>query len=524
MMVAVERGSRPGRLRAVVAVVIAIAAVAAAFTPWLPRGPDVYQHVVWGWEVMRCLAAWQLPLWLPDLNAGFGNPGIRLYSPLGPVLTGSLGIALADAGRGLRAAAILAALAVMWAARRRSGLRRAMVGAAILVSPMVLFSLLGRAAWSEFLSIPLMLWLLLGMVGDELDATRDGVALALLWLMHAPTTIMVGSIGAASLVLHRSLDSTARFLQTVLIGCGLTAWHWIPLLRETADIAAAKVMTGGMYEPARNYLGSASAHEPNINAWLGWVAVGLLVAVLATRLWAFHPRATVLAVGCVLLASPLALPLWSIPGPHRLLQFPWRWILPATLLLVPALIGTRSRRGLGMACVFAPVLFLPWAPWARVPRLEASMGWHETGRVLMRSIGANPFLVDVRQHRPPAFAELDRNLGLFGHSRLVSVTGGAEITRIDRWSPLLRQVEVSGSQPFVAAFRILDYPYWSVTTGSGRSAETGPVPGVISCQLPAGRHVVRIEWAGNPVAAIGQILALLTVLAMWYRRRIGTKP
>ena len=110
------------------------AAIGAVLAPWLPRAPDLYVHLVWGWEVMRCLAEHQLPLWLPDLNAGFGSPGIRLYSPLGPVLSGGLGIALGDAGRGLRAAAMLAAVGVFWVARRRTASRQMRVGIVVLIS------------------------------------------------------------------------------------------------------------------------------------------------------------------------------------------------------------------------------------------------------------------------------------------------------------------------------------------------------------------------------------------------------
>lgn len=50
----------------------------ALFLPFLPAGPDIYVHILWPQQVARCLAQGQLPLWLPDLNAGFGSPGIRL--------------------------------------------------------------------------------------------------------------------------------------------------------------------------------------------------------------------------------------------------------------------------------------------------------------------------------------------------------------------------------------------------------------------------------------------------------------
>lgn len=513
-------------LRFVTFGVAVILAAASLFAPWLPLGPDIYQHIVWDWQVMRCLAERQLPLWLPDLNAGFGNPGIRLYSPLGPVLTGSLGAVLGDAGRGLRAAAILAALSILWVTQRHSTSRSLWVGAAVLISPMVLFSLFFRAAWSEFLSIPLLLWLLLIMLRGELDAARDGVVLALLWLVHAPTTIMAGIVGVGSLAVHRSRDYRLRALQTVVVGCGLSAWHWMPLLRETAAIDADDVMTSGMYEPARNFLASETAHTPEVNAWLAWMAIALLAAVLVTRLWVHHPRRTVLGVGCIVVASPLALPLWWIPGPHQLLQFPWRFLLPGTLLLVTAIGEGPRRRVIGVICVLAPAVFMPWAPWVEVPEVDASMEWTDTGETLIGSIGGNPLLVDVRQHRPPAFKSLDRNLSLFGRTQRALATGGGEVIQILRWSPLQREVEVAGTRPFAVAFRILDYPYWSVTIDGEKAGESDAAPGVIACQVPAGRHLLRVSWTGNPAAAIGQIVALSTVLLLLFRhhRRVRLKP
>lgn len=514
----------PGRGRKIAVLIIAVTVTSCgAYAPWLPLGPDVYQHLVWGWQVMRCLAEWQLPLWLPDLNAGFGSPGVRLYSPLGPVLTGVLGTVFGEAGRGLRTAVIVAVFAVFWVARRENPSRSVVFSGAVLISPMVLFSLFGRAGWSEFLSIPLLLWLLLRMVKGELEGVRDGVALGLLWLAHAPTTIMFGLVGAGNLALQRSRDDTVRALQVVGVGCGLTAWHWMPLLRETAAIEAEKVMTGGMYDPTRNFLASETAHTPEVNAWLAWTAVALLVSILATRLWAYHPRPTVLGVGCIVLASPLAFPLWWIPGPHQLLQFPWRMLLPATLLLATALAQTPERRAVGAACALIPVLFMPWAPWVGVPNLDASMEWNEAGEVITSAIGGNPFLVDVRQHRPPAFSDLDRNLRMFGQTDRVLVSGDGEVDALRRWSPLKREVEVSGTQPMTVAFRILDYPYWSVTSTDGEAVERETVPGVIACRIPAGRHILRVSWVGNPAAAVGQIVALVTVLllVLWRRRVTG---
>ena len=112
-------GAARTRARTALAVALTLAvAGAAAAVPFLPAGPDLYVHLLWTWQVMRCLAAGDLPVWLPDLNGAFGSPGIRLYSPLGPVIEGVVGLAFGSAGAALRVVPVLAWMALLLVARR----------------------------------------------------------------------------------------------------------------------------------------------------------------------------------------------------------------------------------------------------------------------------------------------------------------------------------------------------------------------------------------------------------------------
>ena len=506
-----------------VAVFASAAAALVVALPWLPRAPDLYVHLLWSWEVMRCLAQGQLPVWLPDLNAGFGSPGIRLYSPLGPVLTGSLGLLLGEAGRGLRAAALLAAAAVIALPRMPvsggTGGLRAATGVVALLSPMVAYALVGRSAWSEFLAVPILWWIIERLLDGRLRAGREGVAVAVLWLVHVPSALMAGCLGGASLLLHRNRSHAISLVKIAAVGGGLSAWHWLPLLQESATLGGGELLTSGIFDPGRNVLGSPNAHALDQSIWLGWVAVSLLAAILLTRSWATHPRRTILAVACVAVASPLAAPLWLLETPLQLLQFPWRWLLPATFLLVPALIDARARRPIALAVLLAPSLTMAWVELVRVPALHADARWGDTGPALFRALGANPLLVDAVQNRPPSFGALRPNLRLFGDSQAVVASGVGTVAAIHRWSPLLREVEVVASTPVTVGFRILDYPFWAVSSDGAPEVATGGVPGVVSCRLPEGRHLVSIRWVGNPRSAIGQIVAALTIVLLIVGRR-----
>ncbi len=500
-------------------VVVACVLVAA---PWLPGGVDLYVHVVWAQQVMRCLAAGQPPLWLPDLNAGFGSPGIRLYSPLGPVLDGSLGLLLGAPGRGLRAGAVLAFAALAVLLLRERGNRGLGEWLLVLASPMVIYDLWGRTAWSEVLAIPLLWWLLEEVTAYRVRPLASGVVLALLWLMHAPSTLMAGLVVGAAVLADRGRRQFGGWLVAAAVAAGLTAWHWLPLVSEMADAGSRGELVEGIFAPARNVLGSASAHGLDDAVGLGWIAVGLLAACLAGGWWRREPRRTVMIAGCVLLAAWPARPLWSALSPLAWLQFPWRLLLPATLLAArPLLAGRGWRRAVAAVCLLAPLALLRLAVPVPDPHLRASDGWVAAGMKVHAAMGGNPLLVDAAQNRPPSWEHLGANLARFGEAdrALVEPMGTAEVVR---WSPLKREVVVESPAPAWLALRLLAYPGWGATVDE-RAAAAQDLGGVVAVSVPAGRHVVRVDWAGSPWSRVGLAAAVLTALgaALSGRRRPG---
>jgi hypothetical protein len=520
------RTARPAGIVLAWALLAAALVAIACLVPVLPANPDLYLHLAWAHQVMRCLAAGSLPLWLPDLNAGFGSPGLRLASPLGPVVDGVLGLALGDAARGLRLGALLAAVGVVAVYRACRARRRWWAEATlVLASPAVLFALLGRSAWSEVLALPLLAWLLETAVTGWPRAAWGGVGLAALWLLHAPSTLAAVGLALLAQVLRADARALARVAASTLVAAGLTAWHWLPLLDEAAYVGSRAALTGGIYRAARNVLGSSEAHDLGASVALGWCAVGLLAALLAAGSWRTAPLRTALATLCVAAASPLALPLWRLPGPHELLQFPWRLLLPATLLIVPAVSASLPhRRGsLAAAALLLPALLLPRPELVLAPALSVRDGWQEAGAAIHRAIGGNPLLVDAEQHRPPAFALLAGNLAAFG-TEPVRVLAGSATWRVARWRPLDREVEVRAAGDAVAALRLLDYPGWSVEVDGSPRAVVG-ASGAVGVAVPPGDHRVRARWRGNPLAdaglAVAAATAALLLLAGRHRRAAG---
>lgn len=491
---------------------IVAAAGAAALVPYLPAGPDLYVHLLWCWEVMRCLAAGALPVWLPDLNAGFGSPGIRLYSPLGPFVQGVVGLGLGSAGAALRAVPVLAWGGFLLVVRGRRGTAGAGEWGILLAAPIVAYALLGRGAWSEFLAVPLLWWLLDVAVEGDLAPIRDGVLLGLLWLTHAPTTLMALVLMGVAAVTARDAWRLLKLAGTAVVAAGLTAWHWLPLAFE-AGLVDREALTGGIFVASRNVLGSPSAHALGENIWLGWCAVALLAALAAGRWWRTERVRTVAVLVAVAMASPLAALLYAPPSPLSFLQFPWRWLLPATVVGArPLRRSLASPSGkLALGCLLVPLLAFPWRGVASDPRLTAAMTWRQAGGAVFTSFSGNPMVVDAAQNRPASWALLARNLERFG-ARDVVRDGEGRLTMVS-WAPLERALWVEAPGRTNVALRLLDYPFWRASVDDVAAPVQGAT-GVVEVSVPPGRHLVRVRWAGDPWARVGLAVAAATGLAL----------
>lgn len=503
---------------------IATAALVAFALPRLPRGTDIYVHVLWPWQVMRAAAAASLPVWLPDLNAGFGSPGIRLYSPLGPVVAGTLGLLLGTAARGIRAALVLAAGATLawWAPEPRT--RRWSVALVALASPAMLTELVGRFPLSELLAVPLAWRLMEDGLRDRWSWLRIAPMTAALWLMHAPTAMMTGLILLAIAVTGRfrwrALHGLAAGGAT---GAALTAWHWLPLISTMWRWRTSVELVEAELSPPANLLGLPSAHLMWINLAMGWAAVGLATALLVSEGWRRRRGAIALAL-IVLSAWPFE-PLWRAATPLGWIQFPWRLLIPATFLgatgVFEATAGRRGRRAASVALVLTPWLLLPRLELARDPGLTAAMGWRTAGPRVAESVSGNPLLVDADQNRPPWWDAFARTLHDMGPRPARLDTDGT--VRPIAVRPLLHSFDVHTSEPALLTVRLLFTDGWTGTV-DGEPGTISRNGAAVAVRVPAGRHTVTVRWAGDPLSRVGLALAAVAALCMALAVRRGRRP
>ncbi|NWG00188.1 MAG: hypothetical protein HXY19_04535 [Thermoanaerobaculaceae bacterium] len=508
---------KPTRHGLVVVALAALAAVAMVAVPLLPRGTDVYPHVLWTWQVQRCLAAGALPVWLPDLNAGFGSPGIRLYSPLGPLLSGALALALGDVGRGIRAALVLAAGALILVARRYRLLWAAPL---LLLSPTVVFEAAFRFPVSQLLALPLLFLVLLRAASEE-EPTWDvtAVLLACLWLLHALSAAL--ALPLVALLSARSWRRLWHFALASLTAAALAAWHWLPLVAETRGGTFAAALTSGDLHPLRNLLGTPGAHVVDHNMALGWAAVGILAALLIGGVCRTLPA--LLAAGCVFMASLLATPLWTWLPILSWFQLPWRWLLPATVLALIALgQAPTRRRAAAAAALLAPLLAPPPASLVPAPALGARTNWVEAGQRVFASFEGNPLLVDVIEHRPEWWSELGPTIQRFGDRPLLLVPATAGRVRILEQRVTARTFTLELSRPALLALRVLFDPHFRA------ELDELPTPverrgAAVAVAVPPGRHTLRVFWALDAASRLGGVVSLLTATALLAYRLHGRR-
>ncbi len=502
------------------------AVLCAAALPWLSGGVDIYAHLLWTHQAMRCLAAGELPLWAPDLNGGFGSPGIRLYSPAGPVAAGVLGLLLGSAGAGLRALLMLAVAGILALARKGRG--GWLPGGLVLLGTPFLADLVVRAAWAQMLAVPLAWWLLEEAVEGERVTTRPvkaGTITACLWLVHAPTAVMVAALIGLAVLLRLGAGAAGWGLRWAGTAAALTAWHWLPLVDELRLTSAREGLTAGIFDLTRNWLGSPAAHMPGLNLALSLAALALaavLLALIGLGGWGDPPVRWVLVTTSLALATALVVPLVRLGLPLGWLQFPWRWLTPAALLLARPVAAVRRGRPLLLLLWLGPALALPHVPAITPPPLTAAVGWPEVGKTVA-TFGGNPLAVDVIEHRPPWYPELAAELERFGREGRVLVEPPAR-TRVVLWKPLRRLVEVQTPSAATLRLRLLRYPWWAARL-DGRLLPVAARGAAVALPVPPGRHTVEVRWAGNPLARAGLAITGAFLLALlWRSRSQGAVP
>ncbi len=365
-------------------VVLALVATQIHLREGFPRTHDSRLHLWSLWSVHRCLLDGDLfPRWNPYM--GLGYPLLQFYPPasylagqpllffgLSPVQTGAVLVVLTSFGSGLT---------TFWSARRFGASRMGAMaaGALLMLAPYHLHDANYRFALAEVAAFGLLPpFVVLGrevVLGGKERRAGGWLFLATaaaLLLTHLLSALMGGVFVGVWVVAEGLLRGPRRLPVAGLgllrlgilcaLAAGLTGFFLLPALLEMDHTSIGRFLPGGSKPLSGNgidlsdlverygwvsyaskRLGLPKGRDPNhvISMYFGLIWLTGVVAALVAGLWRRRapvaPGSAALVglalatVASLLFSAGIPAPLLDALGPLRALQFPWRFLGPASV-------------------------------------------------------------------------------------------------------------------------------------------------------------------------------------------------
>jgi hypothetical protein len=548
--------------------VLAIVALSLLVTAPIPRGGWYVSHegvaplervVALGHEVRH---GDPYPRWLSAATYGQGSPFPNFYSPLVYLSAGWLHAA----GLGPDAALLVVVLAalvagavgvLLWVRRWAGEPAGALAAILYLLAPYHLVDLYVRGALAELGALAVLPWLFLSL--DVLLEDSDGRR-GVLWVAsssaalvatHNLSALMAIPLAAAYVALRAGLGGWGRRLAgrlppALALGAGLSAFYWLPALVESRSLRQLSVVRGGPYDPSLHFVEPAQwlatgwgfgvsvpgpADTMSFQLGVGTIlafAAALVAAVLPPRP---HARAfavlAAVAAAALLLTTAAAAPAFDALPLLSFVQFPWRFLGPASLFLaaagsVAATVGPPQVRW-SVAAALAVAAAVAGEPHRRIGGAiePATVGAVQAAPVTRRMGSltvANEYLprwVPAAAPRPVASLE----------PRIAS--GAGQIVRARRRGTAF-ELDVEALTPVSVTVPAYYFPGWTAAAGASAVESRPGADGFVELRLPPGTHAVVLEFGTTPIRLSSWALtaaALATVAWLtWRRRRPAAGP
>jgi hypothetical protein len=517
-------------------------------------GHDFDFHLLSWMEVARGWhAGLAYPHWVEDANYGAGEPRLIFYPPVSWLLGGLLGTIF-----GWHAAPVFFVLLSLSAAGSSMYLLArewAPAGAATfaacvyVVNPYAMFVTYERSALGELLAgawLPLMV---LFALRTRSSVAPLGLSVAALWLTNSPAAVM-GSYLLAILALgmwiaERRPWPALRAAGGMALGLGLAAFYIVPAAYEQRWVQIGRAITPGMrVEDSFLFGHTANNFHNQVLRSASWifiaeVIVGAIVAYLAWRKRADGCARIVLTATLpmlLLLQLPVSDVIWKHTPHLKFLQFPWRWVLPLSVLscvLAAMALGESLAKGartrvlsfaviLGLAIGGGWLFFQPCDDEDAVgPQVAAfGLGQGTQGTDEYTPVGADNASIQqdlplVRLLRAAEDDTADSAAGdnpewRAGDPGIIAAKVAAKAWNAEHWL-----VSLSSPESGFAILRLMDYPSWRVSV-DGLQVLGRPLreDGLMTVPVMSGSHTIEVQWSATRDVVAGRVLSALAVLGL----------
>lgn len=544
-----------------VALCLPLLAILPTLGAGVTEGADTQVHVHRVYAMVRMLETGDLwPRWVSYFHLGTGYPIFNFYAPgssyLGAIfflLTGSISAAYTLTNS---LAWIIGTTGTYALARRFLPGWPALLAALIWAyAPSRLYEIWFQGSLAQSVAAAFIPWFLLTLV----DAIRRpgwrrmppiALSFAAIALSHTPMMYISALFGGPLVVFmplwqsggdwRKALTSWRTAIGGLALAGGLIAIFLLPALLELRYVT----ISGGIDETV-DYLQAQFLPLSEIFAWphavdmtdmrlimprsfgLGTVLLGLLgvAALVNRRRWGLL-LALFAGLGFVLfMTQPISLDLWlTIPGfanlrfPERLLRIgvPLLAIAAgASLLLIPA-----RWRGIGFAAgatlillQAAPLLrptddFIDWPDISARDEIEMEMELHTWGTVSYDEF--DPVWGQRVLYTPPE--DLERYEREPFHLRPLGrdIAANPEIIQAESLADDTIRITLNEARP--VRFQQSYFPGWTATVNGLPAEPYGEEEfGMLTLDLPAGEHTVRLRYTGTPLQAVSTLISISTL-------------
>lgn len=497
------------------------------------------------------------PRWLSTAAFGKGAPVLNYYSPGFYLLAGylnNLGLPLLLAVKTLCISLFFAGAwgMFLWT-RRYCGYIGALLAAIIyMYVPYHFLDIYVRGDMPEFAVLALVPFLFLG-IDLSLSGERvfggillTGAISAAIVLIHNLSAILIGPFGiiyffCTAYLLKTPLKTILLSALSTVVGAGLSAFHWLPFFAEAdylrdlrstvvADPAAHFVYPFQWFALHWGFGPSVPGPGDTMSFQIGlvlffFVSVAILSLLFSpARTGKFGILALVLGVFGLFLTMSFSAHLYTFMTMFRYVQFPWRFLGPATVFLSAfsgLSVNLRAIRGLSMAPLLmlfvASVLCLVLSDIQRT--VDEKIPGSITSIKQIDPDSSNIALLGDDDEFLPKWAGSQKVVEAKIASIYVPDTSIAKIENVEMKGPSLHfDASVSRTSFSPVTVGWFYFPGWELLI-DGRHAEiTYSKDGLIVFDIPAGRHSIHLSFGTTWPRTAGWIVAAITVLFLFFFR------